>query len=516
MTNSLRSAVPVLLCVAGVATGVAGGIAGAQGTPPASATSATACDPGTSQAVAKATLFLQQAASSVQAKQDATKPLKLAIGALTTPSKDAKEAADSVGRAYYLGQAYILMLEQAGVAPSGPRASYGIASQPTANVDLLAAADSAFTLVEKSQPGCRTEITQWREQKPWLDAMNAAIAAVNAEHYDSAEVFARRALTIDRRAPYAYTVLASVASNKKDNATAVVMMRKAIEVASADTAYNDARQNAMYDLGNALFSEYDAASGTQKSALGRETMDAWIAYVPVGAQDARVARALSGASQIALAMKDTADYPKIYAPVLANPSRFGDQALLNAGVIATQANRSADAIALFDAVAMRNPYQRDALKNLAASYIGAKQPEKVGPIVDKLVALDPNNASNWLLYAYAYAGMLKGTKDPKLTKAYTDSLVKYNTKSETMTPDVQVQEFSISSEGKAATLGGTIANRGAAAKSYTMNVEFLDKSGAVVGSQSVTVGPVAPKSSAPFKATIQAPGVVGYRYKPIV
>lgn len=508
MTISLRSAIPALLCVAGVA--------GAQGKPAPAAATAPACDPGASQAVAKATLFLQQAATSVQAKQDASKPLKLAIGALTAPSKDAKELADSVGRAYYLGQAYILMLEQPGVPISGTRGSYGIATNPTANIDLLAAADSAFTLVETAQPACKTEINQWRQQKPWLESVNAAITAVNAEHYDSAQVYAQRALTIDRRAPYAYTVLATVASNKKDYPTAVAMLRKAVDAASADTIYNDARQNAMYDLGNTLFTEYDAATGADKATLGKQAMEAWEAYIPVGNQDARVARAQAAAAQIALALKDTAQYSRIYAAVLANPGKYGDQAVLNAGVIATQAEHVQDAITLFSAVVDRNPYQRDALKNLAASYIGAKQPEKVAPVVDKLVALDPNDASNWLLYAYGYSGLLKGTKDPKLTKAYTDSLIKYNTKSEKMTPNVQVHEFSINSDAKTVSLGGTIENRGTTPKSYTMQVEFLDKTGAVVGTQSVTVGPVAPKASAPFKATATATGVAGYRYKPIV
>ncbi len=504
MTISLRSAIPALLCAAGVA--------GAQGTAPA----APACDPGASQAVAKATLYLQQAASSVNAKQDASKPLKAAIGELTAPTKDAKEAADSVGRAYYLGQAYILMLQQPGVPVSGPRATYGIATQPTANIDLLAAADTAFTLVEKAQPGCRTEIAQWREQKPWLESVNAAIAAANADHYDSAEVYAKRALSIDRRAPYAYTVLASVATNKKDYATATAMMRKAIEAASADTIYNDAKQNAMYDLANTISTEYDGASGADKATLGRQALDAWEAYIPVGTQDVRVAHAQSTASQIALALRDSSEIAKIYAPVAANPAKYGDQALLNAGVLATQANQVPDAIKLFSAVVERNPYQRDALKNLAASYIGNKQPEKVAPVVDKLVAIDPNNPSDWLLYAYGYSGLLKDTKDPKLTKAYTDSLVKYNTKSEKLTPDVEVREFSVNPNDKSASLGGTVENRGTAAKSYTIDVEFLDKTGAVVGAQSVTVGPVAPKASAPFKATVQAANVAAYRYKPVV
>jgi tetratricopeptide (TPR) repeat protein len=504
MTISLRSAIPALLCAAGVA--------GAQGTAPA----APACDPGASQAVAKATLYLQQAAAGVNAKQDASKPLKAAIGALTTPTKDAKEAADSVGRAYYLGQAYILMLQQPGVPISGPRSTYGIATQPTANIDLLAAADTAFTLVEKAQPGCRTEISQWREQKPWLEAVNSAIAAANADHFDSAQVFANRALTIDRRAPYAYTVLASVATNKKDYATATAMMRKAIEVASADTIYNDAKQNAMYDLANTISTQYDDASGADKATLGKQAIDAWEAYIPVGTQDARVAHAQSTASQIALTLKDSSQFAKIYGPIAANPARYGDQAVLNAGVIATQAGQVPDAIKLFSTVVDRNPYQRDALKNLAASYIGNKQSDKVAPLVDRLVAIDPNNSSNWLLYAYGYAGLLKDTKDPKLTKAYTDSLVKYNTKSEKLTPDVEVREFTVNPNDKSASLGGTVENRGAAAKSYTIDVEFLDKTGAVLGTQSVTVGPVAPKASAPFKATVQAANVTAYRYKPVV
>jgi tetratricopeptide (TPR) repeat protein len=513
MTISLRRAIPALLCVSGL-TGLSG-VAGAQGTPPA-APSTAACDPGVSQAVAKATLYLQQAATSVKAKQDASKPLKSAIGALTTPSKDAKEIADSVGRAYYLGQAYILMLEQPGVAMSGPRASYGIATEPTANIDLLAAADTAFTVVETAQPGCKSEIAEWREQKPWLDAVNSAIAAVNASKFDSAEVYARRALTIDRRAPYAYTVLASVATNKNDFPTAVSMMRKAIDAAGADTVYNDAKQSAMYDLANTLYTQYDAATGADKATVGAQSIAAWEAYVAVGMNDARVARGELVASQIALALKDTAQYTKIYAPVLASPAKYGDHAVLNAGVLATQANRPADAVTLFSAVTSRNPYQRDALKNLAASYVGAKQPEKVSAVVDKLVELDPNNASNWLLYAYGYSGLLKETKDKALTKAYTDSLVKYNTKSEKLTPNLEVHEFTVDSAAKSVTLGGTIENRGTAAKSYTIQVEFLGKGGAVVGTQSVTVGPVAPKANIPFKATATAEGVVGYRYKPIV
>jgi tetratricopeptide (TPR) repeat protein len=503
MTITLRGATAALVFMGA-------SVAGAQAAP---AAKAPACDPGASPSIAKATLFLQRAAQNLQAKQDASKDLSQAIGILTTPGKD---TADAVGRAYYLGQAYILLLQQPGVSPVGTRSAYGIASNPTQTIDLFAAADSAFTRVETAQPGCAAELAQWRQQKPWLDVLNAAVNAVNAQKYDSATVYAKRALEIDRRAPYAYTVLASVASNSKDYATAASMLQKAIEAASADTLYNDARINAMYDLANAYSAQWEgAAAGAAKTTAGQQAVKAWEAFVPVGNNDVRVANAIRTAAQILTEQKDTTALPQTYAAVLANPAKFGDQTLLNAGVIAVNSHHAPDAVKLFNAVLDKNAYQRDALKNLAASYLSVNEPAKMLPLAERAVALDPNNADNWLLYAYAYSGMMKGTKDPKLTRAYTDSLVKYNTKSEKLTPRVEVREFSYGNADKTATLGGIIENRGTAAKSYTLQVEFLDRTGAVVGTQTATVGPVAPKASAPFKVTVQSPTAVAYRYKPL-
>jgi hypothetical protein len=64
-------------------------------------------------------------------------------------------------------------------------------------------------------------------------------------------------------------------------------------------------------------------------------------------------------------------------------------------------------------------------------------------------------------------------------------------------------------------IGGTIENRGTTPKTYTVNVEFLDKTGTVVSTETATVGPVAPKKSSAFKITSAKGGVYGYRYKPI-
>ncbi|HEY8831400.1 MAG TPA: FxLYD domain-containing protein, partial [Gemmatimonadaceae bacterium] len=151
--------------------------------------------------------------------------------------------------------------------------------------------------------------------------------------------------------------------------------------------------------------------------------------------------------------------------------------------------------------------------NLAAAYIQNKEYPKAFPLIDKLVAMDPSNPDNPLLYAFAYQGMYRGTKDKKLQKLYTDSLVYWNAKSENAPVKLAVTEFT--RRPTETTVGGTIENRGTTAKTYTVNIDLLDKNGTVVDTQTATVGPVAPKSTGNFRITSAKGGVYGYRYKPL-
>jgi hypothetical protein len=64
-------------------------------------------------------------------------------------------------------------------------------------------------------------------------------------------------------------------------------------------------------------------------------------------------------------------------------------------------------------------------------------------------------------------------------------------------------------------IGGTIENRGTTAKTYTLNIDILDKSGNVIDTQTTSVGPVAPKATQNFKITSAKGGAYGYRYKPL-
>jgi len=416
-------------------------------------------------------------------------------------------------RNYLRGEAYIIYLMQPNAQAVVPRSTLGMTTNPTATVDLFTGADSAFTIVEKAMPECETVITQWRQQKPWLNTLNSAINSLNAGQLDSAEILAKRALVLDRKAPYAYSVLGSIARQKKDFAGASNYWKQTLEAAGTDTTYADVRSKTMYELAAASADKADAATGAAKRAAAKEAIKPWTDYIAVAGNDLLLADAIDNAARMYVAAGDSVSVPTLYAPMLANPSKYGELSLVHAGVVATRNGHQADATKLFDAALAQNPYSRDAVNNLAATYIQNNEFSKAFPLIDKLVAMDPSNPDNPLLYAFAYQGLYKGTKDKKLQKIYTDSLVYFNNKSENATVKLSVNEFTRRPD--ATTLAGTIENRGTSSKTYNLSVEFVDKNGAVIDTQTATVGPVAAKSTGTFKLSSTKGGAYGYRYKPL-
>jgi tetratricopeptide (TPR) repeat protein len=399
------------------------------------------------------------------------------------------------------------------VAAVVPRSALGLTTNPTATVDLFAAADSSFSIVEKASPECIPTVLQWRQQKPWLNTLNAAINALNANQLDSAELLAKRSLLLDRHAPYAYSVLGSIAQNRKDWNAANEYWKQTLTAAGTDTSYTDVRVKTMYEIANAASAKAESATGAAKRAAAREAIQPWMDYIAVANNDLLLADAIDNAGTMYVDAGDSASVPKIYAPMLANSSKFGELSLVHAGVVATRSGHQADATKLFDAALAQNPYSRDAINDLAATYIQNNEFPKAFPLIDKLVTIDPSNPDNPLLYAFAYQGLYKGTKDKKLQKIYTDSLVYWNNKSENMPVKLSVTEFT--RRATETMIGGQIENRGTTAKTYTVNIEILDKSGNVIDTQTTSVGPVAPKATQKFKINSNKGGAYGYRYKPL-
>ena len=475
---------------------------------PLAAQNAATCDPtaNTKGDIAKAQFSMTRAISTVEkgtSTRDVQEVLRLVDNGTDNPT----------ARNYLRGEAYIIYLMQPNALPVAPRSALGMTNNPTGTIDVYVAADSAFSLVEKAAPECIPAIRQWRQQKPWLNTLNAAITALNAGQLDSAEILAKRSLLLDRKAPYAYSVLGSVAQSRKNAAAANDYWKQTLDAAGTDTVYADVRVKTLYEIASAGSDKADAATGAAKRAAAKESIKPWQDYIAVANNDLLLADAIDNVARMYIAAGDSVSIPAVYAPLLANPSKYGELTLVHAGVVATRNGHPADAVKLFDAALAQNPYSRDAINNLAATYIQNNEFPKAFPLIDKLITLDPSNPDNPLLYAFAYQGLYKGTKDKKLQKIYTDSLIFFNAKSENAPVKLAVTEFTRRPDQTM--LGGTIENRGTAAKTYTVNVEFLDKTGTVVSTETATVGPVAPKKTEKFKITSTKGGVYGYRYKPL-
>jgi tetratricopeptide (TPR) repeat protein len=469
----------------------------------------SACDPtaNTRGDIAKAQ-FSMTRALAVADKGDPTKDIQDVLRLVENGNDN------PTARGFLRGEAYVLYLMKPNAPSVVQRSALGLTNNPTGTIDLFAAADSSFSVVEKALPECLPLMTQWRQQKPWLTTLNAAISALNANQLDSAERFAKRSLVLDRHAPYAYSVLGSVAQSRKDWAAANDYWKQALAASGTDTSYADVRTKTMYEIATGSSERVDAATGAAKRAAAREAIKPWQDYIGVASNDLLLADAVDNLSRMYIEAGDSALVPTIYAPMLANPSKYGELVLVHAGVIATRNGHPADAGKLFDAALAQNPYSRDVVNNLAATYIQNKEFTKAFPLIDKLVAMDPSNPDNPLLYAFVYQGLYKGTKDKKLQKIYTDSLVYWNNKSENAPVKLTVTEFT--RRPTETSLAGSVENRGTTSKTYTLNVDLLDKGGNVIDTQTVTVGPVSPKSSKPFKIDSTKGGAYGFRYKPLI
>ena len=480
-------------------------------TPAAGAGRACDIDQGKPQQVARATLSIARAQGMAKAG-GATKDLRDAVAILNAPNLKNE---NPLGRAFVLSSAYMMLLEQPDVSPIAVRSTIGLTTDPAGTIDLYAAADSAISVVEQSSPACATYMAAFRQQKPWLDVTNAAINALNTNKLDSAEIYARRSLMLDRKSPYAFSVMSGIEKGRKNYVASLDFARKTLAAAGTDTSFADVRLKTIYEIATISTLRAEAASGADRKTFAREGIAAWNAVLAMPGDDMRGMTAVANLAKLYVAAGDSVSIPSLYAGMIAEPAKYSESALLQAGVVASQSKRPGDAARLFAAVVARNPYHRDALNNLAASYLFNKEYSKVAPVAAKLVELDPSNPDNWLLYAFMYRGMMEGSKAVKMRNAYTDSLIMYNSRAEKLGVKVAFTEFSRNEDGTV--LAGTVENRGTGSKSFTMNVDFLDLKGNILFTETATVGPVAPKRTGEFRIkSAKKGGVAGFRYKPLV
>jgi tetratricopeptide (TPR) repeat protein len=500
-------------------------------------TTAPACDVGSS---AKGNLGKASLAVDL-ARQSGPGPAAEAQLKNTVKLVESSPNEDPVTRAWLLGEALSLWLNQPNVSLSPSRGTVGFTSNPTASIDLIGTVDSLFKIVEQAKPNCADFTAYYRGgQKFYLDLANGAINALNADKLDSAEFYATQAHRIYPASPYGTMVLGNVYSKRGDNAKAVAYWRAAAEAAAKDTSYRDVHRQMLSNMGTVYLNRANAESGAARTADADSAAAAFAELLAIPGTTGSYLYGTRQTYQTALLMAgDTAKFVASYQPLIQNPSAYTYQDLLNSAVNAARAEKAEDAAKLFAATLEQNPYNRDALFNLAVTYLTLEQNDKVTPIVTRLVAIDPGNPENYNLAARAYLAQGKAAQAKKNTAvaaAYNDSTLAWYTRGNKLPVEVSLSEFTPTE--KDLTLVGTVLDRrdkidaasttpaakGKTAKGaksaapkfdpkpVTLTFEAIDKTGAVLGTQSVTTEALSPGKTANFRVVIPAANAVAYRY----
>jgi predicted Zn-dependent protease len=433
------------------------------------------------------------------------KQVAKALGLLTTP----QAASNPVGRSWLLGRALVTLVAMPDQPVVTTKAALGYAGAPQEQIDIVLAADSAFDVVEQAMPQCENETEQYR-RVPYVGLVNQAVNLYNAKQIDSAVAIAQRALIIYPKSPVAWNVIGNARQGKDDIPGAVDAFKKMLVAIGTDTAYADEKKQVMLNIGQLLAAQADAAEGAKKQELAKQAAEAYQAYLkeypndPVGQ---------AGLARAQLASGDSASANKIFTDMLSQPDKYTDMQLLEAGVNAARAERAKDAAALFEAGLKKNPYYRDGLFNLAVTYLSSNQQDKMLPVLDRLIQVDPSNPENYRVFVNYYQDKVKTEKNTVAKKALSDSVLKYyKLFSE---PTVKVTFNLFSHDGAKHTLAGAIENLSPAAKTYTLKVDFLDNTGNTLATQEATVGAVDPKGSKPFRITVEKEGIVAFKYAPV-
>ena len=475
------------------------------------------------QFVGRAFFAVQKGIATLNNNGDPATDARTAVRLLTDPTARDRDK-NLPGQAFTLGQAMALLLTESSAPVMGTRADFGFATDREQSADLYVLADSIFTVVETLAPQCATQVGAWRQGTPWVGTMNKALTALSEGRLDTADALARRALILDRNAPYAYVVLGGVARQRLANASAADKARfyaesrqhlgRALEIAQNDTSYSDVVRSSHYELGELVAASIADAPAAERAIRAREAAEHFKQYAALAESDLQRADALQKMGEVFEAVNDTASIRAIYGGVTNNPAAYGERSMLTAGILATRFGAPAEAAALYNAVLTSNPYHRDALRNLSLTLVKLNDFAGLLPITTRLTALDPNNPENWVFHAYAYAGMSEQATNAALRRAYSDSSTKYDRMATEMPLKVNFTEFS---PGEAeARLRGIIENLGTTPQTYNLTVEMLDRSGNVVATETVQVGPVPAKGSGEFTVTGKAAAIAGFRYKPLL
>jgi tetratricopeptide (TPR) repeat protein len=416
-----------------------------------------------------------------------------------------------------------------------PAAWYYLARYYVMTQDLVGA-DSSFRRAETLRPDCAEDIGIWR-RFVWVPALNAGIAAWQANNTDSAMAAFRQANAILQTEPQGFKYLASLHYNAGQLDSAAVYFRRAADIAAADPGTVQDRKDALFNLARIQHSQRRWA---EAEAAYRE-------YLAVTPNDPD---GMAGLGSVLLAAGQRDSAFALYQRIIARGDSGGALPLFRAGVeiytaapeapdtavaggscrteartnrqlsparirarcdsVTTRMMREHDALAnetyrlaarAFEAGVRANPYYRDGLFNLVNTYLVLNDSAGMLAPAQRLVTLDPMNRTSLRLLAFAHQRI-----------GHVDSTLHYLRMADsTLIADVTVSQFD--PEDQSGEVKGIVTNlRATPSQPFKLVFEFLNTKGEVVATQSADVPVIPPQGTHEFDLKATGAGIQAWRY----
>jgi tetratricopeptide (TPR) repeat protein len=445
-------------------------------------------------------------AANTRRDDEIPKHLANSIRVLTT---DPEKIKNEPGRLFLLIRTYSQYLQRTEGEYEFSRGELGFTTNAEGRHNILLAVDSAATALEAMMPECKATVRPYR-LKFFTDILNKSINLMQAEEDDSAAYYAVMSLSVSGGDPRPWNVLSSLYSKLGKTDSAMIAMQKVIDLSGKDSTFMRVRQQNRYNLAVLRLQQAEAASGEAREAditRARALLEDYLRDQP---GDANASQALGRALRLS---GDTVAVATMFADMIKTPDKFTADQLFEAGSNAAAGGRDEDAASLFEAGFTKNPYHRFALYNYANVEFSAKNHEKMGPAVKRLMEVDPNFENGWRLLAGYWQLRARAENEQAKKRVYNDSVLFYLDKQTKVNPRIDITQAVQTGSGYQ--MGGMVVNNGEKSASWTMQVELLDSKGEVVTTKDVAIGPVEPGSGTTFSLKVESPNVVAFRYAPL-
>lgn len=359
-------------------------------------------------------------------------------------------------------------------------------------------ADSAYSRVEQTVPECQQDIDYYRESM-WVRAVNRGIDSIQNGLYEGAQQELRGANAIFTRSNVALFYLASVFAELGEADSALHYFKRVVELGTSDLEHIDNYNTSVENV------------ATLHQMLGDwDSSIVW--YEKLREIDPENSDALFAMAEAYSEMGDDAAALQIYDEVLANAAAMNALDLFNIGGKLFNAAEFDKAVTAFEAGLEKNPYYRDALFNLANTYLEIGQDQsrpqserdaalqKMDDVTHRLVEVDPNSRVVYRILAAAHT--LQGMDDT--TEVIMDAM-------DALTFEVAV-DLSRPTAGAFTVAGRLINLKDGETAVPTITFEFVDATGNVVSTETVGNESLAASASSRFQTTATGEGIVAWRY----